>query len=138
MFKKLFFICCVVVLLTACPHKELVTITIINQSDEDIFWLRSAKVTSEWYEIPSIDSWSERPDGKYVILRGNTSQDFLNSDGIHINLRNDGWFKYTLFNYDSIRTISWQRICDERIILKEVRFDSWEDFERCNFIITYP
>jgi len=138
MLKKLFFIFCFAVLLTACPEPlPLATINIINQSQEDIFWLRSSKVTSEWYEINSIESWLKKHD-TYVILRGNSSKDVLNSDGIKCNLRNDGWFKYTLFNYDSIKTIPWQRICEERIILKEVRFDSWEDFESCNFTITYP
>jgi hypothetical protein len=45
---------------------------------------------------------------------------------------------YYLFNLDSIRTIPWERIRDERIILKEVIFHSWEEMEDCNFTITYP
>jgi len=46
--------------------------------------------------------------------------------------------RYYLFNLDSIRTIPWERIRDERIILKEVIFYSWEEMEACNFTITYP
>jgi hypothetical protein len=49
-----------------------------------------------------------------------------------------GWRKYYLFNYDSVATIPWSRIRDERIILKEVTFHSWEEMEACNFTITYP
>ncbi|MDR1172670.1 MAG: hypothetical protein LBL24_09475 [Bacteroidales bacterium] len=49
-----------------------------------------------------------------------------------------GWIKYWLFNYDSVNTIPWERICAERIILKEVTFNTWEDYERCNFEIAYP
>jgi hypothetical protein len=45
---------------------------------------------------------------------------------------------YYLFNLDSIRTIPWERIRDERIILKEVIFHSWEEMEACDFTITYP
>jgi len=45
---------------------------------------------------------------------------------------------YYLFNLDSVKTISWKRIRDERIILKEVIFNSWEEMEACNFTITYP
>ena len=46
--------------------------------------------------------------------------------------------KYYLFNLDSVKTISWERLRDERIILKEVIFNSWEEMEACNFTITYP
>jgi len=46
--------------------------------------------------------------------------------------------RYYLFNLDSIRTIPWERIRDERIILKEVIFNSLEEMEACNFTITYP
>jgi hypothetical protein len=74
---------------------------------------------------------------KNKILRRETYDHCFNSEGIQTTLQK-GWIKYWLFNYDSIRTIPWQRICEERIILKEVQFDTWEDFERCNFEITYP
>ena len=46
--------------------------------------------------------------------------------------------KYYLFNLDSVRTIPWERIRDERIILKEVIFNSLEEMEACDFTITYP
>ena len=137
MFKNVIIICCIAVILTDCEYLPHATVVIVNNSDEDILWIRSAKVTDEWYEISSIDSWLEREDGKYVVLSKNSSFDRFNSDGVKSNLEK-GWFKYTLFNLDSVKTIPWQRICDERIILKEVRFDTWEDFERCNFEITYP
>ena len=138
MFKKIFFICCVIVLLSACPaYHPLYPLSIINHSDEDIFWLSMSARDGEWYEIISIDSYMGGQYDKHVILRESSSRDDL-TDGIKTTLNLYGWIKYTLFNYDSIKTVPWQRICEERIILKEVRFDSWEDFERCNFEITYP
>jgi hypothetical protein len=49
-----------------------------------------------------------------------------------------GAITYYLFSLDSVRTIPWERIRDERIILKEVVFHTWEEMEACNFTITYP
>lgn len=46
--------------------------------------------------------------------------------------------RYYLFDLDSVKTIPWERIRDERIILKEVIFNSWEEMEDCDFTITYP
>jgi hypothetical protein len=46
--------------------------------------------------------------------------------------------RYYLFNLDSVKTIPWERIRDEQIILKKVIFNSWEEMEACNFTITYP
>jgi len=133
-YVKYIIICCVAVTLTACPKPfTWETIMIINNSDEDILW--KFNLNAEWYDSPSISSWLERD--KYIILRGDTAYESIGIEGIQTNLRK-GWIKYYFFNLDSIKTIPWQRICDERIILKEVRFDSWEDFERCNFEITYP
>ena len=130
-----------VIILTACPtHKDDyydVFIKIFNNSKEDIVWLSRLEFSGEWYEISSIDSWIEKYDNRYIILRGNTYIFENYSDAVKFNLRR-GWIKYYLFNLDSIRTIPWNRICEERIILKEVTFNSWEDFERSNFEITYP
>lgn len=126
-------------LLTACPEplpEKDTSLKIVNNSEEDILWLFGFEQDGEWYEISSINPWIEKFD-IYRILRGKTYVDSFNSDGVQFNLRK-GWIKYYLFNYDSISTIPWQRICDERIILKEVVFNSWEDYERCNFEITYP
>ena len=137
MLKKLLFICCAVVLLTACPGEPLADLKIINQSDEDILWTVELERFGEWYETvshPWTNELGEINYGTSLILRGDTFHKFL---GTQSNLK-IGWIKYCLFNYDSVKTIPWQRICDERIILKEVRFDTWEDFEKCNFEITYP
>jgi len=139
MLKKLVFICCVVFLFTSCgePIPEYDTfLKIVNNSDEDIFWMFNFEYFDEWYTIPSIDSWLRKPE-TYVILRGENYVDGFNADVMKDNLRR-GWIEYYLFNLDSIKTIPWERICAERIVLKEVTFNTWEDFERCNFEITYP
>ena len=138
MFRKFVVICCVMVLLTACPEsmpEKDVSIRIVNNSEEDIVWLLGLGWLEEWYEITT-NPWGEKYDNK-LILRGEIYIDRFNSYIARQNLKR-GWKKYYLFNLDSVKTIPWKRICDERIILKEVRFDSWEDFERCNFEITYP
>lgn len=136
MLRNLVIICCFAVLLTACPEDlPWYPFRIINQSDEDIFWLCKIEQFGEWYEIPSIHSYMGNIDDN-LILSGETYTDGL-TDGINTTLKK-GWVKYYLFNYDSVKTIPWKRICDERIILKEVVFNSWEDFEKCNFKITYP
>ena len=136
MFKKVILYCCIAVKLTACKPDLRSTVMIVNNSDEDIFWKFGIERSSgEWYNSPSISSWLERDE--YILLRGDTTYRSFRTAGVKENLRM-GWIKYCFFNLDSIKTIPWQRICDERIILKEVRFDSWEDFERCNFTITYP
>jgi hypothetical protein len=49
-----------------------------------------------------------------------------------------GWIHYFIFNYDSITTISWERIRDEYIVAKRIDFDTWEDLEASDFKITYP
>ena len=137
MLKKIVVFCCIAVFLTACPKfHPWATVQIINQSDEDVFWLCRSEQNGEWYEIASIHSYMGNIE-KNKILRGETYVDGFNSEGIKTTLEK-GWIKYYLFNYDSLKTIPWERICTERIILKEVTFNSWEDFERCNFEITYP
>ena len=141
MLKKLFFICCVAVLLTACPEplpEDDAYLRIVNNSEEDVFWFFSFERFGEWNEMTSVDvdSWLKKQE-TYIILRRNTHIRGFNSSATKENLRR-GWIKYYLFNYDSVKTIPWERIREERIILKEVRFDTWEDFERCNFEITYP
>jgi len=139
MLRNFVIICHIVVLFTSCgePIPEVDTfLTIVNDSDEDIFWMFNFEDFDEWYTIPSIDSWLKKPE-TYVILRGENYVRGFNSGATKNNLRR-GWIKYYLFNLDSIKAIPWERICAERIILKEVTFNTWEDFEMCNFEITYP
>jgi hypothetical protein len=106
----------------------------MNQSNEDIFWLRGSEQYGEWYEIPSIHSHMGNID-KQKILSGDTYTQVFTDLKTALE---KGWIKYWLFNYDSVNTIPWERICAERIILKEVTFNTWEDYERCNFEIAYP
>ena len=127
-----------VFLMTACPETmpEIDTsFYIINNSEEDILCFFRFEGRGEWYEINSIDSWLKHDEN--IIFKGEIFINRFNSGVAKANFKS-GWKKYYIFNLDSVKNIPWQRICDERIILKEVRFDSWEDFERCNFEITYP
>ena len=130
----------VVLLLTACPetvNKRDLDISILNNSNEDIFWLMRSKENGEWYEIASIHSYMGDINKNKIISGDMYIEKRFDSDAINA-LFQKGWIKYYLFNYDSIKNIPWERICSERIILKEVTFNSWDDFERCNFEITYP
>ena len=137
MLRNYVIICCIAFFLTAClKFHPWATVQIINHSNEDIFWLTRSEQNGEWYEILSIHSYMGDIE-KHKILRGEAFEDGFNSAGIQTTLQK-GWIKYYLFNFDSIKTIPWERICTERIILKEVTFNTWEDFERCNFEITYP
>ena len=138
MLRNVVFVCCVAVILTACPEESpYETLRFVNQSNEDIVWTLKLERSGEWYKSPS-SPWCHNKGCEYgVILREESYDHRLYSDGVKINLKM-GWIKYYLFNYDSVKTIPWQRICDERIMLKEVRFDTWDDFENCNFEITYP
>ena len=125
-------------ILVACPthiDENDFSLKIVNNSEEDIVWMVGFERLEEWYNIPS-DPWAGKYDNS-LILGGNTHTRGFNSSATKENLRR-GWIKYYLFNYDSVKTIPWERICEERMILKEVKFDTWEDFERCNFKITYP
>jgi len=137
MLKRMVVFCSTAVLLTSCPEKFINEKVILkNQSEEDIFWLCHMQSFGEWYEINSISSYMGGNLEKKRILKGKIYEDIY-PNGVETALRT-GWFKYWFFNYDSIKTISWERICAERIVLKEVTFNTWEDFERCNFEITYP
>ena len=139
MIKRIAIFCCAAVLLTSCPEDndyQGANLVIINQSDEVIFWIKTWENTDEWYEIPSIDSYLGENYDEYIILKRGSYKRYI-TQGEKNSLKR-GWHKYTLFNYDSLRTISWERICEERIILKEVIFNSWEQMEACDFTITYP
>jgi len=136
MLKKLVVICCIAVLLTSCgePIPEDDTfLTIVNDSDEDILWMFGLEDYGEWYDKKS--SWIG--NDRFFLLKGNIYVYGLNSGALNENLRR-GWIKYWFFNLDSIKTIPWERICAERIIIKEITFNTLGDFERCNFEITYP
>lgn len=135
MYKKVILFCCISAAVLSCRNGPWGTVMIVNNSDEDILWKFSLQRSGEWYDSPSISSWLERDE--YIILRGDTAYERIRNAGLEENLT-IGWIKYYFFNLDSIKTISWQRICAERIILKEVVFNTWEDFEACNFTITYP
>ena len=116
-------------------NKRDVFIIIKNNSEEDIFWLYGFKEIGEWYEKSSINSWLKYEE--YIIMRGESYTRVGDSEALKSHLEK-GWYKYYIFNYDSIKNIPWERICSERIILKEVTFHTWDDFERCNFEIVYP
>jgi len=135
MFKNVIIICCIAVTLTSCPKPSpRITVRIVNNSNEDILWMCRIESNGEWYEIPShpwTNKFGEKDYGLSLIKSGIIFEHKL-TEAYKDHLKK-GWSKYYFFNYDSVETIPWQRICDERIILKEVRIDTWEDFE-----ITYP
>ena len=135
---KFIFIGLIMVLfLSSCPREFPMDgrLKLENNSDESIIYV----FTFETIEKAKKDYWN----GKYL----ETEIIYPNSYRIiEFNIgREKQSFKenipqkcYYLFNLDSVKTISWERLRDERIILKEVIFNSWEEMEACNFIITYP
>jgi hypothetical protein len=111
-------------------------ITIDNMSDENIVWC--SFVAQNDITGTSKSYWGDEIEDKYIVLKGNVQKHSFYSESMKSNFKNGGWQKYYLFNHDSLRTIPWERIRDERIILKEVTFNSWEEMEACGFTITYP
>jgi hypothetical protein len=122
--------------LSACPEEGPEydgSLTMSNQSDEEIIWLGMYG--------SSIEEKAKHPwlnPEKRVILKHNFVVEPFNVFAVKHALNKYGFTKYYLFNYDSVKTIPWERIRDERIILKEVTFHSWEEMEACDFTITYP
>ncbi|GHT32415.1 hypothetical protein FACS189434_04120 [Bacteroidia bacterium] len=122
--------------MTGCPEPgpELDGyIRIINNSEEDIVWCAYV----EGRDLESSRFYWGNNMGEDIILKDTIRIDYFNCDAVKHTLER-GWMKYYLFNLDSIQTISWERICNERIILKEVTFHSWEEMVACGFTITYP
>jgi hypothetical protein len=126
----------ILTILTGCPEEipeRDGNITIVNNSQEIIVWATYSNYIGDIN--PTEYYWGDNI--KNVVMPDHSEAEEFHSNSIKSLLQN-GWMKYYLFNFDSVRTISWQRICDERIILKEVTFRSWREMEACNFTITYP
>lgn len=123
--------------LTGCPQhpEDDRFVNIENKSEQTLIWFK-------YYERmgnPSdeSESWWGNYEDDYIIHPFSSVRDSLNSNSQQTIL-GYGWIKYYLMNYDSLQTIPWERIMEERIYVKEVTFERWEDFEKCNFTITYP
>jgi hypothetical protein len=137
----------------SCPKDTADTdFRIVNNSNEDILWTFSFRDKTynsgdleDWQNCPwttnvsgnSVGTIEDEKSSPFYIKAGAIMEDRLKSHRIK-EILSYGWMKYYLFNYDSVATIPWSRIRDERIILKEVTFHSWEEMESCNFTITYP
>ncbi len=74
----------------------------------------------------------------YYVISPYTSKDIreVKSNLEHVLI--NGLYQYFIFNYDSIKSIPWERIRDEYIVAKRVDFDTWEEFEAADFTVTYP
>jgi hypothetical protein len=110
------------------------SVRIINNSEEDIVWC----TYSENSDLnPSEFYWENPIKDKFIVQKDSIGIQYFNCDAVMYKLEKNER-KYYLFNLDSIQTIPWERICNERIILKEVTFHSWAEMEACDFTITYP
>jgi hypothetical protein len=120
----------ILVLFCGCPEKQWDGEIIIENISNDTI------IYAFYFQEYELENTKEIYWGNNY----NTSKKIIspNSYGIHEFNMGVGPNKYYLFNLDSVRTIPWERIRDERIILKEVIFNSWEEMEACNFTITYP
>jgi hypothetical protein len=130
-------------LFTACPAYDEESLVIINNTDDDILWgMEVDKDFSEydynpWITSPTgaiVSSMEEIKNKQYFIKAGDTCYFMLAIDSYKSILKK-GVVRFQFFNYDSICNIPWQRVCDERILLKEVVFESWEELEECKFTI---
>jgi hypothetical protein len=124
--------------MTGCPEQfpeADTSIRIVNQSKEVIVWCGFNESMGDISKTSKF-LWGNEVD-KYTIHPSDTAYDSFYSGSIQTILERGGR-KYYLFNYDSVMTIPWERIRDERIILKEVTFHSWEEMEAADFTITYP
>jgi hypothetical protein len=125
-------------LITGCPETldgPDGAVKIINNSKEKIVWCsfsggRDIKDCTDFY-------WGDSGIYDNIILPDSIGYEYFSSYAVQL-LFEKGSQKYYLLNYDSVRTISWERIRDERILLKEITFNTWEDMEACDFTITYP
>jgi hypothetical protein len=105
-----------------------------NKSDADIVWLALFEEMSD-INTHSYTYWQQHITD-YMIPKYSTGIECFSRNVMQSYLKK-GWRKYYLFSYDSIKSIPWERIRNERIILKEKTFYSWEDMENHNFKITY-
>jgi hypothetical protein len=130
-------------LFTACPSYEEEYLVFINNTDDDILWAMGFDKDFSEYEY---NIWTTTMAGvvKHTMEEVKNSQDFIRAGDtcyytIHVDsyksILEKGVAKFQFFNYDSICNIPWQRVCDERILLKEVVFESWEELEDCKFTI---
>ncbi|MDR3093016.1 MAG: hypothetical protein LBU62_00025 [Bacteroidales bacterium] len=126
------------VMCTACPEDRPLdgSMTIVNNSNENIISLGRMESMGDIESITNPKPWGQNPE-QYLIPSGKKECELFSANSVQQSLER-GWRKYYLFNYDSVATIPWSRRRDERIILKEVTFHSWEEMEACNFTITYP
>ena len=134
----------VLFLFTACPFIDPDTtdtdFKIVNNSDKNIlftFYFQNNETIDSDKFSPWGNDFEEVKKMRSYIKAHSTYSDRFDSYIIKKHLKTS-WIKYYLFDFDSVSTISWERIRDERIILKEVTFNSWEEMEACNFTITYP
>ena len=135
---RLVLFCFVLMTIMACPEQfpeADSSVKIVNHSNKEIVWFFCFEEVGDISESSKF-LWGNEVD-KYIIHTNYVAEHTFYSGNIQTILER-GWMKYYLFNLDSIQTIPWERIRDERIILKEVKFNSWEEMEKCNFTITYP
>jgi hypothetical protein len=126
------------VFFSSCPPKEFPMdggLKFENNSNETVIY---AFYVSETFENTENNYWGGQYTSKNVILPNSYLIREFSIERERASFKNLPQKRYYLFNLDSVKTIPWERIRDERIILKEVIFNSWEEMEACNFTITYP
>jgi hypothetical protein len=137
--SKLFWFFLISGLLTACPGDPIehdMFLKIINNSEQDIVWLF---VFGKNFNQIDTYYWGDKDKtDDDLILSGKEDIYGFYSGNMTFNLKKYKSISFYLLNYDSVMTVPWNRIRDERIFLKEITFNTWEDFEACDFKIVYP
>jgi hypothetical protein len=125
------------------PDDTITDLKIINNSNVNIIW-----GSSDMYEEDH-NPWISNSSGKVTGTMESVKQDnhfYIKARDFHLYPLTEGYkaslekqpVKYFIYDYDSVRLLPWERIREERIILKEVTFNTWEELEACDFTITYP
>jgi hypothetical protein len=110
------------------------TITIVNNSDKDIYFSPSARYPDTLTLYPNPAS-----AGDYYKVEKNTIGKDLYRDCIEYKFKAipSGIIMFYIYDAQTIETVPWDTVVKKYLILK--RYDlSLEDLQRMNWTITYP
>ena len=126
--------------LYGCPEKfpeDDIYVKVINDTDKEIVFYSRPVLNSKidtllseefyWGSLDLIDSSSIIPPNSCVL-------DWFSTGNLK-SLFEQGWLIYCFFDYDTLKTVPWNRIRDEYIIINRIDFDTWEEILRSEFTV---
>jgi hypothetical protein len=125
---------------SGCPEEfpeDDIYIKVINDTDKEIVYYSRPVLSSNidtllsekfyWGSLDQIDSAS-------IIQPNSVTLDWFYSGNLK-SILEQGWIIYCFFDYDTLKTVPWNRIRDEYIIINRIDFDTWEEFLRSEFTV---